>query len=303
MELRHLEYFVAVAEELNFTRASRRLHVVQSAVSASIKVLERELGAQLLDRSSQRVTLTDAGAALLPQARATLDAAQAARDAVDEVRGGLRGSLTIGTLISVAVVDVPSLLGRFHAEHPEVAVRLRLSPAGSVGLAKALQAGDLDVAFLLLPGSPPPGIAARDLLTVRLVAVVRADHPLAEADEVTLAELAAEPFIDFPVGYGNRTVADRAFAGAGLERQVALEVTEITTGAQYVRHGFGVALLPDFVAPTDPDLRTLNVSDHPLTWTLSVATATTRRPSAAVRALLGMVDRFVTMPGHSRGNG
>ncbi|MGR7001976.1 LysR substrate-binding domain-containing protein [Yinghuangia aomiensis] len=171
------------------------------------------------------------------------------------------------------------------------------SPTGSVGLATALRAGELDVAFLLLPGGPTPGIAARDLLSVRLVAVVRADHPLAGAGEVTLAELAAEPFIDFPVGYGNRTVADRAFAGAGLERQVALEVTEITTGAQYVRHGFGVTLLPDFAAPTDPDLRTLTVSDHPLTWTLSVATAATRRPGAAVRALLGMVDAFVTMPG------
>ncbi|MFC8718221.1 LysR family transcriptional regulator [Kitasatospora sp. NPDC057198] len=303
MELRHLEYFVAVAEELNFTRASRRLHVVQSAVSAAIRVLERELGARLLERSSQRVALTDAGAALLPRARATLDAAQAARDAVDEVRGGLRGSLTLGTLLSVAAVDVPALLGRFHAEHPGVAVRLRLSPTGSVGLAKALQDGDLDVAFLLLPGGPPPGVTARDLLAVRLVAVVRADHPLAGAREVSLAELAAEPFIDFPAGYGNRTVADRAFAAAGLERQVALEVTDITTGAQYVRHGFGVVLLPDFAAPADPDLRTLSVSDHPLAWTLSVATAAARRPSAAVRALLGMVDRFVTAPGPSGGTG
>ncbi|MDH6127447.1 LysR substrate-binding domain-containing protein [Kitasatospora sp. GP82] len=292
MELRHLECFVAVAEELNFTRASQRLHVVQSGVSASIKALERELGIRLLERTSQRVALTDAGAALLPHARATLDAAQAARDAVDEVRGGLRGSITVGTLISVAAVDLPSLLGRFHAEHPEVKVRLRVSPSGSAGLAKALQDGELDVAFLLLPGSPPPGITPRDLLSVSLVVVVRADHLLADQDEVPLARLAEESFIDFPVGYGNRTVADQAFAAAGIQRQVALEVTEITTGAQYVRNGFGVALLPDFVAPADPELRTLRVSDHPLRWTLSVATSTMRRPSAAVRALLEVVDQW-----------
>lgn len=296
MELRHLEHFVAVAEELNFTRAAARVHVVQSGVSASIKALEHELGVRLLERTPRRVALTDAGAVLLPQARATLDAAQAARDVVDEVRGGLRGSLTVGTLSSVTVVDLPSLLGRFHADHPDVSVRLRVSPSGSAGLAKWLQDGELDVAFLLLPGSPPPGITARDLLAVRLVAVVRADHPLADESEVTLARLAREPFVDFPVGYGNRTVADRAFHAAGLERHVALETTDIAAGAQYVRHGFGVALLPDFVAPRDPDLRILRVSDHPLHWTLSIGRSTSRRPSAAVHALLRLVDDFVTVP-------
>ena len=95
VELRHLEYFVAVAEERNFTRAAARLNIVQSAVSAAIKSLERELGAPLLERTSKRVALTDAGLALLPKARATLDAARDAREAVDEVRGGLRGTLRI----------------------------------------------------------------------------------------------------------------------------------------------------------------------------------------------------------------
>ena len=86
MELRHLQFFVAVAEELSFTRASRRLHVVQSAVSSAIQGLERELGARLFDRDPHRVALTDAGRALLPKARATLDAAHAAMDAVDQAQ-------------------------------------------------------------------------------------------------------------------------------------------------------------------------------------------------------------------------
>ena len=94
MELRHLEYFVAVAEELSFTRASRRLHVVQSGVSSAIQGLERELGAALFDRDRHRVTLTEAGQALLPEARATLAAAQAAADAVAEATAGLRGTLS-----------------------------------------------------------------------------------------------------------------------------------------------------------------------------------------------------------------
>ncbi len=127
MELRHLEYFVAVAQELSFTRASRRLHVVQSGVSSAIQSLERELGVPLFDRNRHRVSLTDAGQALLPEARATLAAAQAAREAVSEARGGLRGTVTVGTTLAVGPLDLPELLGRFHATHPGVTVRLRLA--------------------------------------------------------------------------------------------------------------------------------------------------------------------------------
>src|ERR1700753_959065 len=113
MELRHLEYFVAVAEELSFTRAAQRLHVVQSGVSSVIAALERELGATLFDRDRHSVALTEAGRALLPEARATLAAAQAGADAVAQTTAGLRGTLSVGTMISTGPVDVPRLLGRF----------------------------------------------------------------------------------------------------------------------------------------------------------------------------------------------
>src|SRR6202453_2379718 len=138
MELRHLEVFVAVAEELSFTRASTRLHLVQSGVSSAIKALERDLGAQLFDRDRHRVMLTDAGQVLLPEARATLAAAQAARDAVSEAQGGLRGTVTVGTMLSTGPLDLPGLLGRFHRAHPGVAVRLRLSATGSPGVRPAV---------------------------------------------------------------------------------------------------------------------------------------------------------------------
>src|SRR3954454_13993560 len=98
MELRHLATFVAVAEEGSFTRAADRLHVVQSAVSAGVKTLEREFGTPLFTRTTHRVELTDAGHALLPEARATLAAAGAAREAVEQVRGGLRGTVTLGMM-------------------------------------------------------------------------------------------------------------------------------------------------------------------------------------------------------------
>jgi DNA-binding transcriptional LysR family regulator len=293
MELRHLEYFVAVAEELNFTRASRRLHVVQSGVSAAIRSLEREMGVTLFDRTSQRVALSDAGAALLPEARATLDAARAAREAVQAVGRGLRGTMSIGSMTSVPVVDLPGLLGHFHREYPGVTIRIRVAPSGSAGLAQALVSGELDVAFLSLPGPPPAGVALRRLAAVPLLLVVRADHPLAGERSVPLARLVDEEFIDFPPGYGNRAVVDRAFAAAGVERRVTVEVHDIAAGAAFVRHGLGVAFLPEFAAPAAHDLAVLTVSDATLSWSLSVATVSTRRPNAAVRALLDLVDHHV----------
>src|SRR5579859_2695158 len=108
MELRQLEHFVAVAEERSFTRAAARLHLVQSTLSVSIKSLERELGGRLFDRTTHRVTLTDAGQALLAEARNALAAVDAARDAVAAAHGGLRGTVRVGIMRSLTLVDAPA---------------------------------------------------------------------------------------------------------------------------------------------------------------------------------------------------
>lgn len=290
MELRQLEYFAAVAEELNFTRASRRLHVVQSAVSAAIKALERELGATLFERSSQRVALTEAGAALLPQAHATLDSAREARDAVDAVRGGLRGHVRFGTMSYVDVVDVPALMGRFHREHPAVTVQLSSSPNGTLGLTRAVLDGTLDLAFVSLPPGRERGLTLRTLAEHPMVLVVPAGHRLAGQQQVTLdEELAAEPMIDFPEGFGNRLVTEAAFASAGLEQRVSIEVPDIKNIAGFLHHGLGIAFLPAHLVPEDPDLCAVPV-DHPaMNWRLALATAKARPVSAAARALISLL--------------
>jgi DNA-binding transcriptional LysR family regulator len=293
MELRHLEYFVAVAEERSFTRAAARLHVVQSGVSAAIKALEHELDAPLLERTSKRVALTDAGEALLPRARATLDAATAARDAVGEVRGGLRGTLRIGTLTSVGLIDVPALLGAFHRAHPGVTVQLTVSARGSAGLLESLVAGSLDLALVSVPGRPPAGVRIRQVAWRRLDLVVPAGHRLAGRSEVRIADLADEPFVDFPAGYGNRLVVDRAFAAAGVERRVAIEVTDIGSGAAFVGQGLGIAVVPRFAVPESLGLVLLPVVGADLDWPLGVATSAVRAPGAAVRALLNLIDDYV----------
>ncbi|WP_265565996.1 LysR substrate-binding domain-containing protein [Streptomyces hygroscopicus] len=245
--------------------------------------------------TSQQHT-TGAGAALLPEARATLNAAQAAQDAVRAAQDTLRGTVNVGAMASVEVVDLPALLGQLHARHPAIDVRLRLATAGSAGLAHALLSGDLDVAFLSLPERKPAGIDARELATVPLVPVVSAVHPLAQQGKVALADLAAEPFVDFPPGYGNREVVDRAFAAAGVVRRVALEVPDIDMGAALVRHGLGIAFLPAFAVARTPGLHVLDVLDvldTTLRWSMHLGTSSTRRPSSALRALLDLVDLHV----------
>ena len=148
--------FVAVAEEGSFTRAADRLHVVQSAVSAGVRNLERELGARLFDRSTHTVQLSDAGRALLPEARATLAAAGAARDTVDAVRGGVRGTVVLGNMQAQGMrsIDVAGMLAEFRAEHPAVEVQIR--QGGSLEMTTKVRDGELDLAFVALPISGSP---------------------------------------------------------------------------------------------------------------------------------------------------
>lgn len=298
MELRHLEYFVTVARERSFTRAARHLQVVQSGVSTVIKALERELGVQLLDRDSKHVELTDAGIALLPKAAAALSAAREARDAVAEAEGKIRGTLRIGIISTVPRFDIAELIGDYHRRHPEVAIRLVAVSTGSAGLVAATVDGQLDLAFVSMPLPAPSGIRLRELATGSLVLVVPAGHRLAGRAAVDLPDFADEPLIDFPVGYGTRAVTDRAFSVAGLDRQVSIEITNGAIGAAYVRHGLGVALLPDFVAPSGEDFARLPVTGADLRWSFALATPETRRGGAAARALLKLVEQRLTdVPG------
>jgi DNA-binding transcriptional LysR family regulator len=158
MELRQLAHFVAVAEELHFTRAAARVRVVQSSLSASIHALEREVGAPLFVRDSRHVMLTQAGRALLPAARRVLAAADEGRDAVAGIRGVLRGQLHVGAIQTLAVIDLPALLAGFRRAHPGVTIRL--SHDAAPVLASAAADAQLDIAFIDGPTDPAHRIRA-----------------------------------------------------------------------------------------------------------------------------------------------
>jgi DNA-binding transcriptional LysR family regulator len=296
MDSRQLEYFVAVAEELSFTRAALRLHTVQSSVSAAVRALETDLKTTLFDRSTRRVALSAAGQALLPEAKAALEALDRARAAVEEASTGLRGTIRIGTLSRLSLVNLAELLGAFHRKYPLVDVQVATSPTGSTGLADDVRHGRLDVAMVGLTKAELYGLEIRDVATVPFVVLLPSSHPLAGEPAVRLDELKGERFVDMPRGFGNRSMVDRAFENVGLPRRVQVEVPELTTIPDYVRAGLGVAVVPELDLDAASGVAQLPLADSRLSWTLSVITPSGRRPSRAVTALLDLVAETTHRP-------
>jgi DNA-binding transcriptional LysR family regulator len=287
MEIRQLEQFVAVAEERSFTRAARRLGYVQSALSVSIQSLERELKVRLFDRTTHRVVLTDAGEALLPSARQTLASAEETRDVAAALRGVLRGTLRIGLMQSFAFLDVPDLLGEFHRRHPAVEIQVRPSTGGSLALAAELQRGGIDIAFVSLT-EDPPGVSTTELAVEDLHLVGAAELLPPRRARVELSDLSEATFVDFPSGWGIRAAVDHAFAAAGLNRRIAIEVADVSTCLQLLRAGLGVALLGRSLLQGDDGLQTRRLASPP-TWRVVMAVPSNRPPRAAADAFAELV--------------
>ncbi|WP_064745321.1 LysR family transcriptional regulator [Pseudonocardia acaciae] len=286
MELRQFEHFLAVVEERHFTRAARRVHIAQSSLSSSIRALERELGSELLIRSSRRVELTEAGRALVPAARRALAATQDGRDAVDAVRGVLRGRLDIGVIQSVGIVDLPALLAAYRGRYPGVTLRLRNASVGD--LVQMTLDGDLDLAFV---DRPLDGRRLREIPfgVESLVLAVPAGDPLAARRVVRLDELAEREFVEYRADSALRARIDQVCAQVGLRRRVCCEVDTLAQLVELVGHGLGPALLPPLsVRRAD---RVVAIRTEPdISRELLAVTAAERPPAPATAALLAMLE-------------
>jgi DNA-binding transcriptional LysR family regulator len=272
MELRQLRHFVAVAEEQHFTRAADRIHIVQSALSSSIRALEEELDAKLFVRTTRQVRLTAAGKVFLEKARIALDAVRDAREAVIAVASLKPGSLGIGTVQSLpAFLDLPALLALFHSQHPGIEVRL--CQGSSSHLIEKVRGGQLDLA--ILPLCDPPGdIATKMIACEALVLICAPGHALSGRADLTLAAIADEPFVDFEPAWGTRHLVDRGFAEAGVERRTAFEVSDLDTLLDLVAHGLGVALVPEAIAEARrSSLGIGRLAEPEICWELVVAHA------------------------------
>jgi len=263
-----VEHFVAVAIERSFTRAARRVHVVQSAVSTSIAKLERELGVQLFDRSRQQIELTVAGERFLAQAHELLRVAGSAAESVASSRGRLMGSVEFGSLISYGPMNVAQVLGEFHREHPFVRLRLQLNQSGASAYLSALVDGSLDLA---------------------LVSVCRDDHPMAAQNAAGLLELAGEDLIGFPPDWGFRSLLDNAFLAAGVQsRPVHVIPAGFSVIGELVRQGLGTTFMPASECAQFDDLRAIELRQS-VRWQVYLASQPRDRLTPATAALADML--------------
>jgi DNA-binding transcriptional LysR family regulator len=290
MEVRQLEHFVAVAEEHSFTRAARRVNIVQSGLSMAIRTLERELGAALFVRGPRRVTLTPAGRALLPAARRALVAVRDAREGVVETERLLRGTLSIGSAPALpTVVDLPVVLARFRSEYPNVGLRVRQGTAPEV--MEAVRSGALDVGLIAWTRPAPAGVTAMPIARSTMVLVCATSHRFATRRRVAVAELRDENFVDFHPDWTIRRIADRILAAAGIERVPSIVVNDVPFLLGFVEHGLGVALVPRVVSRFPAQVRYVALRPRQPQWRLVAAFAGDRPAGAAARAFLGMLPR------------
>jgi DNA-binding transcriptional LysR family regulator len=295
MDLRQLQYVAAVADARSFTKAAAGQVVVQSALSQQVRKLEAELGVRLFDRTTRSVTITSAGEALLPIIRALLAGADQLATEARAIRGVIQGRLVVGMMeVPPQVLDIAAIIGEFHVRHPGVSIALR--SGGSDVLVQAVRDRKVDVALVGLAAGPAGDrVSCTPLLNEDLIAVLPQHHQLAGARSVTIHDLAAFPFIDFPPGYGLRTETDLGFAG--VTRQVAFEVTRVEQITQFVRQDLGVALLPESVArtvaATPGGLALVPVSGARLRRQVKMVAPQDPPGSAAGQAFISSVNEFL----------
>ena len=243
MDLRHLRYLEAVTRHRHFTRASEELHVAQSALSHQIRKLERELGIELLRRTTRSVEPTEAGELVAARARTILAEADALRGDIDELRGLVRGRVAVGALLFGGELDIPAILASFTASYPEVEVRLQDGTAQR--MVEMLRDGTVDLAFAL-EDEPPEDLERLELSSEELVLVMGEGHRLASprTAPVRPTSLATEPLIAFERGSSVRRVFDAAFARAGVVPRIALEANDLALVRGLVARGIGLAILP-----------------------------------------------------------
>ncbi len=246
MELRHVRTFVALAEELHFGRAARKLHVAQSAVSQTLRALEEEVGAELLARTKRNVALTPAGLSFLAHARCALAQIEQGTAAARHATSGETGELRLRFTLMSTLTVLPRAVACFQRQYP--LVRLSIAPGGSVEQLEAIRAGQCDIGFMPFKRDIAP-LATEVVARASVVAVLPSRHALARRGSLELAELANERFIF--LGRQNEPQLHEYFrahaAKAGFEPNIVMEIEHLEALLSFVAAGIGISFLPALV--------------------------------------------------------
>ncbi len=248
MDIRHYRCFIALADEGSFTSAARKLHIVQSGLSVTIKEMEEELGVKLVQRTTRRVSLTDEGLLFLEYARPAITMLHDGAEAVRSQSRVVRGRIRLGILQSLApYIDLPAVLGKFHAHYPEV--DFTVQSIDSPQAPELVRGGSIDLCFHApVTKKPAAGIDTTLFAQDSLVAICSKDHALAQRKSVTLDALCPLPFVDLTPDRALRTLIDTSCSDHGFDRKSMFEVSAVDTMLHFVSAGLGVSIVPKALA-------------------------------------------------------
>ena len=282
VQLRQLQYFLAVAQTRHFTRAATEVHVAQPSLSKQIRLLERELGAPLFNRTRGNVTLTAAGETLLPLASRILADVDSAKVQVQELVGLVRGQLRLGATPTLSTVLLPPALRRFCGKYP--GIDIHVEERGGRDLVRLLAHGQLDLALVVLPlRSRDPSLVTAPLFKEALVVAAPADGSIVRARWLRLRDLARHPLVMLREGYEMREVVLDALRSERIEPQVAIEGGELDAVLSFVEAGLGIAVVPSMVVEGRPALRTIPFAHPGLSRTVFISHRRDFEPSATAR--------------------
>jgi LysR family transcriptional activator of glutamate synthase operon len=291
MDLRQLRYLVALADERHFTRAAAREHVAQPGLSQQIRRLEAEVGLALVERTTRRVTLTQAGELLVARARRAIAEVEAGRAELGALAGVQSGHVTVGAITTTGPVDLSLLLANFLARYP--AVEFTVREQSSEELAELLRLDELDLAFLSVTERVKHhGLALHRLITEQLVALLPTDHELAAHRSVRLGELADGPFVSYREGARMRELLVSGAREAGFEPHIALESIDSRRIRSLVSRGLGVAIVPRSDADEPgPAVAVVELTEPSLERDVTLAWRAERPHSPAAAAFLELTRR------------
>jgi LysR family transcriptional regulator, transcription activator of glutamate synthase operon len=282
MDLRQLRYLVALADERHFTRAAEREHIAQPALSQQIRRLEEEVGVALVERTTRRVSITEAGELLVARARRILSELNAAEAELEALRGILTGHVSVGAMHTMGPVDLSLALAIFHQRHP--GVELTVLEQSSEELAEMLRDDVLDLAYLSVTERiESHGLGLHQLVSEELVVILPRAHPLAKRSGVRMRELAGEQFISYRDGSRLRELLNHAAREAEFDPHVMLESNESRRIRRLVARGMGVAILPrSDTEGSRADIAVVNLDQPALTRDITLAWRQGRRHPPAV---------------------
>ena len=297
MELRHLRYFLAVADTLNFTRAAAKLHITQPTLSHQIKQLEQETG-PLLDRTRHSVRLTQQGKLLRPYAERAVGEIRNAMMALGELDGLLRGELAVGVFRSFSSSRLPDVFARFNSEYP--GVRLTVREMHHVEIERALIDGRLDLAVAYGPAISDK-IVAEEIFTERLELVVGTNHPLARCKRVKLEQLEGVPLALVSRDTRSRKLIDECLAAHRVTPRIEIEMNSVDAVLATVGRSALATVCVSRTLLNSPNLRAIRIDEAALRRSTSILWLADSHQSAAARALTRQIredyaTRAITPP-------